>query len=173
MERRGLMFNVKCKKYIFVIAIFAICTLLIATIFTVCKKDEVVRVAIGEGLEYYLILYENGDLIVEHGWAKHGDISKKPYIYKKLKGFEDFDLYDHAETKLSTEDLERIKELAKAVDYCPNDLSPVSDVVCVKFYYEGRAVRRNSLSDTPPTVKQLVKELMELSPIPIHLPAGA
>lgn len=162
LEREELMLNAKSKKCIVIfIFILLICLLITFVWCTINDKEEVLRMSIGEGLEYYYVLYENGELIVESGLAKYSDISKKRYISKKdVSGIE---VYYYEKVKLKVEDVEKIKQLAKALDYCTNDTSRVFDTVHAKFYYNGKSIILNDLSRHP-SVEALVKELIALSP---------
>lgn len=160
------------NKVIRMVCIGLVLCLLSATIlFVVFKKDEVIRVSIERGADYYIVLYENGELVVERGVSKHQDISKKPYISKKkveVAGYRKIDLYSRAETKIDADDVERIKTLAEDLKYVSNDTMPVYDTIRVQFYYKGRKIQRNSLYSSP-SVEKLVKELVKLSPKPINL----
>lgn len=163
------MIKVKIIKVICIV--LAICLLLSAILFIVCRKeevreDEILRAALGLSGGTYMVLYENGDFVVEHGISTHGDISKKPYITKKkikLEG-KTYHVYSRMEMKLEPAEVEKIKELAKNLDYIPSDDWEIYDATPAKFYYNGRKIECSNYRDFR-RVEELVEELKKVLPI--------
>lgn len=162
------------KKIKYISIVLIVCVLLATILIAVCRNNEVLRIALGNGIDYYMVLYENGDFVVEYGMTATSnlDISKKPYIEKRrmLENGEvvDYPYYSRVVTKLDPSDVERIKEMAKDLKYVVNDTESVfPPSTHVNAYYKGKKIWLENLSDSPQSVQRLVEELIKLSPMEV------
>ena len=120
----------------------------------------------GRSETYLFELNTNGELVAEYGTRNEDDITQKTYIVK-----DSVYAYKTEQKLLSSSNISKITDLANKVyegKYSTNDVM-VEDSWEVQMFYNGRVIKQDYWSNISPQLKELVDEVINVSPIDVDL----